>query len=145
MEPVIKSPVDMNLGPAMGTTARMVPSTSPRHPAIKTPTIDTAGEQKPRASKKKAAPQKTSLGAYVVGGVINNGKLFIEMQGPTPMSLQTLEAKTLAYNARYGYGFANSGIESYGTPYPCTKSGKSYTPGAGDVDHYRCVFRLTPG
>ena len=93
MEPVIKSPVDMNLGPAMGTTARMVPSTSPRHPAIKTPTIDTAGEQKPRASKKKAAPQKTSLGAYVVGGEINNGKLFIEMQGPPDVPADP-EAKT---------------------------------------------------
>ncbi|NMA17134.1 MAG: hypothetical protein GX935_07825 [Erysipelotrichia bacterium] len=139
----------------MATLGHVVKTTKPRYAAIKTPRVDdpySPGDSAPKAqkSKRKAAAgepvQKTSLGAFIVEGKIDNGRLFITLQGSSPAVLRTLEAKTLAYNARFDYGFSSAGIESYGTPWPCDKHGEPYTPEKSTgVDHFRMTYRLTAG
>ena len=128
---------------SMNADPEMKPSTKPTPP----PQEDTVGAPPAPAP---AEPEKkvptTSLGVTVAHGEIQNGKLYITLKGKSPGAIQTMEAKTLAYNSRFKHGVSGAGIEMSGPPWPCNAKGEPYTPGRDTaVDHYRALFKITPG
>ena len=49
---------------------------------------------------------------------IEEGNLFIAVEGDSPAELQGLDAKKLAWNSRFEHGFGNAGIEGWRAPFP---------------------------
>lgn len=127
---------------AMNADPEMKPSTKPTPPPQEDAPVQPPKPEVPPETK----PQATSMGATVAGGEIVNGKLFITLKGKSPGALQTMEAKTMAYNERFHHGVSQAGIEMNGPPWPCNDKGEAYTPGRDTaVDHYRALFKITPG
>ena len=126
---------------AMNADPEMRPTTKPTPPPQEAEPVQ---PEKQPAEKPKV--KATSLGATVAKGEIQNGKLFITLKGKSPGALQTMEAKTMAYNERFEHGVSQAGIEMCGPPWPCNAAGEPYTPGRDTaVDHYRALFKITPG
>jgi hypothetical protein len=123
---------------SMNADPEMAPTEKPTPPPQENDPVQPPGPD--------AKPAGTSLGATVAKGEILNGKLYVTLKGKSPGALQTLEAKTLAYNERYTHGVGTAGIEAVGPPWPCNAAGEAYAPGRDKtVDHYRALYKLTAG
>lgn len=81
----------------------------------------------------------------VVEAEMKTGKLWVTVEGPTTMSVQSLAAKTIAYDERFKHGVGQAGLELVGTPWPCDESGQPLQPSKIPPSRYRAQFRLTPG
>lgn len=81
----------------------------------------------------------------VVGAEMKTGKLWVTVEGPTVMSVQSLAAKTMAYDERFKHGVGQAGLELAGTPWPCDEAGQPLQPSKVPPTRYRAQFRLTPG
>ena len=71
------------------------------------------------------------------------GYLYLAIEGDSPSELMSLDAKKLAWNARFEHGFGNAGIESWRAPFPL-KPSTAKKKENGTVK-YATVFRLIPG
>ena len=79
------------------------------------------------------AKQAAELGLRIVDAERDGASLFLVVEGDTVEDVQGFDARKLAYDARFHYGFDNAGIEPYAGAEPA---------GAG---RYRQTWKLTRG
>jgi hypothetical protein len=84
--------------------------------------------------------EEQKIAMRIAGHKTEGGLLYITIEGDGIDQLKGPEAKWMAYNARFDYGFGNSGIEKYEGPIPVTVQEE----GAPPRTRYQITFRLTP-
>jgi len=77
---------------------------------------------------------------------VKGGNLFVTIEGDGPEELSGYEAKMIAYNARFDYGFGNSGIDLFSGPFPVNASGEiDITPNTSNKPRkYRSIYKFHP-
>ena len=81
------------------------------------------------------AKQAAELGLFVVDAERDGPHLYLVIEGGSVEETQGYDARKLAYDARFHYGFDNSGIEPHGGPEPVKES----------KGRYRQTWKLTRG
>ena len=119
-----------------------LPDPSPRElypetKAAKTVPQPDASNLPPATSK--LAQDMLEKGMQVVGAERDGGHLFITIEGDEVEDVQGPDARKLAYDSRYHYGWANAGIEIWAGPAPVVDEDKE------PVGRYQQTWRLTRG
>ena len=113
-------------------------------PGVEAPSAHKLGVDSPQGPDTRGGIPAPGV-TVVAGAIAPNGRLYVTVQGPTITSVQSLGARTLAYNERFKHGMGQAGIESGGAAFPCNEDGSALLPSREQPKLWRHTFVLRAG